>query len=247
MLAFLSPAKNLRPAAWDGLTPGRPQFLAEAAELAGALREQAPWQLESLLRVNPELALRAFADYHSFDPAGQGSPALLSFHGLAYQSMAPEDFTPEDFAFAEEHIRILSALYGVLRPCDGVQPYRLDFQSGVRHEGRRLYAYWGDKLCRALFAKTDTAVNLASGEYARAVLPWLRQGERVVTCEFVVNRRGKLITLPTLAKMARGRMARFLTRERLTRPEELQAFEWEGLSYVRELSGADRYVFLRQS
>ena len=127
MLVLLSPAKNMADATGEGLPLTGPVFLPETGPILRALRAYSPWQLESLMKVNPEIALKTFDFYQKFDPALPGSPAALSYHGLAYQNLDAASFTGEDFAFAQQSLRFLSAFYGVLRPLDGMLPYRLDF------------------------------------------------------------------------------------------------------------------------
>lgn len=245
MRVVLSPAKNMRPVSIEGMALTRPMFEKETRRLARELKGYDAWQLESLLAVNPALALRAFLDFQDFQWEKEGSPALLSFYGLAYQHIHPEDFTPEDLPFAQEHLRILSAFYGLLRPLDGIQPYRLEMAGRLRVDGQNLYRFWGDKPCRALFDGGEPVVNLASGEYAKALLAHLGPQDRPVTCRFEVRRRGKRVMLATEAKMARGEMARAVIKNRLTRPEELWSFEWEGYAFEPALSDERLYVYVK--
>lgn len=245
MLAILSPAKRLAPAPCpEGLALTSLLFPAEARELGELLRGYAPWQLESLMGISPELALDAFAICQGFDPGAPAAPALLAYHGLAYQHLDASTLSPGEVAAAQGRLRILSALYGVLRPLDGVCPYRLDFMAKLRPGGKNLYRWWGDKLYRALFSAGEPVVNLCSGEYARAVEPWLRPGDRFTTVRFLQRRKGKLVTLPTAAKAARGRMARWIIQNGPTRPEELAAFRWGGWRIDPERSGGGELVFL---
>ncbi len=246
MLAVLSPAKNQRVAGSPGIPLTEPAFKRETCQLAALLREFAPFELESVLEVNPEIAMRAFGYYQDFRWGKPGTAALLAYHGLAYQHLRAEEFTPDEFAYAQEHLRICSALYGLLRPADAIQPYRLALQCRLRVEGKNLYAFWGERLCRALFAQGEPVVNLASGEYGRTITRFTKPGDRLVTCEFCVMRRGKRITLATGAKMARGEMARYIVKNRINEPEALRAFEWDGYTWVPELSSESRYVFLQR-
>ena len=243
MIAFLSPAKNMRPAPAPGVSLTRPVFQREADRLASLLRKYSPWELESLLQINPSLAMKAAGYYQDFAEA-PASAALSAYYGLAFQHLDAASLTPEDYAWAGEHLRILSALYGVLRPADGIRPYRLELQSRLRVEGQSLYAFWGERIARELFKTGEPVIHLASGEYARAVLPHRRPGDICITCEFSILRRGKRTTLATGAKMARGEMARFLVKNRLERPTDLQAFEWDGYAFAPALSDETRYVFL---
>lgn len=251
MLAVLSPAKNMRPAG-TGLPLTPPLFEEKTRRLAEILKGYSAWELESRLAINPALAMKAFFMAQDFDPGklwppeggeAGGWPALLAFYGLAYQSMAPEDFSEAEMLYAQDHLRILSAFYGLLRPLDRILPYRLEMQSKVKAEGQNLYRFWGDAPARALFAGGETVVNLASGEYAKALLAHLAPGDRLVTCRFEIVRRGRRMMLATEAKMARGRMARFLVKNRPEKPEDLREFEWDGYAFSPALSDARTYVF----
>ena len=246
MLAFLSPAKNMRCIARPGIPVGAPRFAAETARLAGVLQGYAAWELESLLQLNPGRALRAFADFQDFDPDLPGTPALTSYFGLAYTHLGAQDFDAADMAFADRRLRILSALYGSLRPSDGIQPYRLELQSRLKIDGKNLYAFWGDKLYQDLFSSREPVVNLASNEYAKAVTPYLRARDRLISCTFLTPKRGRLVTLATAAKMARGQMARFIVQNRVEEPAALRQFEGAGFVFSRSLSSGDRYVYVQE-
>ncbi|MGI5966184.1 MULTISPECIES: peroxide stress protein YaaA [Anaerotruncus] len=247
MIAIISPAKNMRASALPGLVPDRPGRLAQTKRLAGILKELSPWQLESLMKINPELALGAFDAFQAFDPAKPGFPALLSYDGLQYKNLQAEDFSPADFSFADEHLRIVSAFYGLLRPSDGIQPYRLELQCRLKVDGKSLYAFWGDALYRELFAAGNPVVNLASAEYAKVIRSHLTPADPFITVNFLVRKRQKLTCLPTFAKMARGRMARMIVKERLTKPQQLRSFHWDGFSFAENLSDDFTYTFVREA
>ena len=244
MIAVLSPAKNMRAASMDGLELTLPQFREQTEQLASQLKGYQPYELESLMKISPGLALRAFQDYQDFRFDQGGSAAALSYHGLAYQNLNAADFSLEDFAFASKHLRILSAVYGLLRPADAIRPYRLELQCRIKIENGSLYQFWGDRIYRALFAEGRTVINLASGEYARVVQPYVKPEDRWITCDFLVRRRGRLVTLATGAKMARGQMARAIIKNRWQEPECLRQFVWEGYEFCEELSSPRRYAFI---
>lgn len=148
MLVILSPAKNMHRVP----TPPhatRPMFLQQTETLAASMKRYAPFQLESVLKVNPQLALRAFTDIQDWNASIPGSPALLSYHGLAYSALDAATLSREDLTFAQDTLRILSAFYGVLRPLDNILPHRLDFESSFRCCGKTMYEFWGSMLqCR---------------------------------------------------------------------------------------------------
>lgn len=244
MIVILSPAKNMEPASLPGLTLTRPRFPDRTGQLAALLREKSPWQLESLMKINSELAMRAFACFQDYGPEG-GSPALLSYRGLAYSRLKAEDFTLEDFSYAQEHVRVFSAFYGPLRPADAISPYRLEMQCRLRVEGKTLYRFWGDAFYRDV-AGRGPVVNLASAEYARTVIPFLSPGDPFLTCSFLVRKRGKYVCLPTYAKMARGAMTRWIVKRRAGTPEALKGFQEEGFQFSEALSSDTDYVFLSE-
>ena len=246
MRLILAPAKNMRRTPVPGPAPRPPRFLADAARLAADLRARSAWELESLLKIGAPLAWQAFADYQSFDPALPGIPALQSFTGLCYTHLSPQSLGAGALAFAEGRLFILSALYGLLGPSDGILPYRLELQLPYRYEGRTLYRYWGEKPCRALFETGETVINLASAEYARLVIPHLRRGERLIDICFAACRGGRRTVIPTFAKMARGEMARFILQNRIGDPRRLWDFEGQGFAFSPALSNERQYVFLRQ-
>ena len=268
MIAFLSPAKNMLEAAVlseghayadavseamaripsDALT--QPVFSDEAYLLAKELKKLSPWQIESTMQVNPELALKAFGQLQRFDPKSGELPAILSYHGLQYQHLAAWEFSKEDFLTAQKKLRVVSGLYGLLRPLDLVMAYRLEMQCKHPFYGKKLYQFWSGKLCEQLFSEDDVLINLASKEYSKAILPYANN-RRIITCDFFIEkpmpRGGKALkSIPTAAKMARGAMARWIVRQHLEIPEQLMDFSWQRFRYLPALSTDSTYVFSRE-
>lgn len=251
MLAVLSPAKNMRPAG-TGLPLTPPLFEEKTRRLAEILKGYSAWELESRLAINPALAMKAFFMAQDFDPGklwppeggeAGGWPALLAFYGLAYQSMAPEDFSEAEMLYAQDHLRILSAFYGLLRPLDRILPYRLEMQSKVKAEGQNLYRFWGDapagrfsRAGRRWSTSPPANTPRRCSRISRRGIGWSPAGLRLCA-------RGRRLMLATEAKMARGRMARFLVKNRPEKPEDLREFEWDGYAFSPALSDARTYVF----
>nr|WP_297173277.1 YaaA family protein [uncultured Agathobaculum sp.] len=248
MKVFLSPAKNMRvmpqvrpdtPAATE------PGYLYKAEGLAAALSSKAPYELESILQTSPAIALRAAALYQDWKNQG-GVPAIFAYDGLAYKYLEAETLTPGDLMFAQQHLRLFSAFYGPLRPLDAIQPYRLELAHKL--DGQSLYAFWGRAFYDALFGEGEgIAVNLASSEYSKAVRPHLRTDNRMITCEFLTYRKGKLRCLATMAKMARGRMARYILQNRIEAPEQLTFFDWNDFQYEQSLSDNNTLTFIARA
>ena len=173
------------------------------------------------------------------------TPAILTYDGIQYQYMGPGAFTDEELNWAQEHLRILSGFYGILRPLDGVTPYRLEMQAKLSVGGARdLYDFWGDAPAKQLFAETDCILNLASKEYSQCVEKYLPADKRMITCVFGEEKDGKVIEKGTLCKMARGEMVRYLAVNQITHPEEAKRFTGLNFRFAPERSNESTYVFI---
>lgn len=249
MLVVLSPAKKLDMTETAGIRATEPQFSAEAQELAGVAGELSAKGLQKLMGISETLAdLNAgrFADFGTMET----KPAALAFAGDTYQGLEAASLDPDEMAWAQEHLRILSGLYGLLRPLDAIEPYRLEMGSRLKTaRGKTLYDYWGDRIAKTLTAQgreigAKTLVNCASREYFGAVETGAL-GLRVVTPVFMEDRPEGPKIVSFHAKKARGAMARFIVQRRLTDPDSLTEFDTGGYVYREDLSEADRPVFLR--
>lgn len=254
MLMVISPAKTLD---FDSPQPALPstlpQFRAEASELVAGLRALPPARIAALMQISPDLAALNHARFQAFGtrpPARLTRQAVLAFRGDVYLGMRAETFDADELAFAQEHLRILSGLYGVLRPLDRIQPYRLEMGTSLATaRGRSLYAFWGDRIAKALRRQLAAAgggelVNLASQEYFQAVdVDALRAP--VVTPVFKEWRGGQLRLISFSAKRARGMMAGFAVRQRITRSEELKDFAEDGYAFQPALSSGGEWLFTR--
>ena len=244
MLAILSPAKRMKTE--DCLAPRTgPMFLARTEQLLGVLRGMTLPQLQTLLQCNDDIARRSWRQYQTMDLRAGLSPAVLSFDGIQYQYMALGVFDDRCFDYIEHHVRILSGFYGLLRPFDGVTPYRLEMQARLRTDFcTDLYDFWSDGPCRALLRETDTIVNLASGEYSRLIRRHLPKGARFVTCIFGEQQGGRVVEKGVYVKMARGEMVRFMAENHMQRPEELRRFDRLGFVFQPALSDESRLLFV---
>ncbi len=245
MIAIISPAKNMRQVFLQGVTLSTPKYIQKAKKLVEILKEYNPWELESLLKINPNLGLKAFEDYQKWGRDKRKIAALLAYDGLQYKNIQPEDFTLEKFVFASKHLRILSGLYGLLKPTDGIYPYRLEMQTKLQVEEKNLYGFWGDLLYRDLFQENLPVINLASKEYSKAIEAYLKPHDKFITIEFKICRGKKLKTIATSAKMARGQMVRYMIKNRLKDPEQLKNFSWDGYEFIPGLSYDNKYVFVQ--
>lgn len=247
MKIIISPAKNMREE--QVLPPqGEPVFLAQAKRLAVFLAGLPYDRLKELLACNDRIAQLNYRRYQAMDLQRGQSPALLSYEGIQYRYMAPGVFTDSQFHYIQQHLRIVSGLYGLLRPFDGVVPHRLEMQARLHTDFcRDLYDFWGGSLARQLICDgDDTVLDLASAEYSRAVLPHLPPGVRRVRPVFGQWEQGKIVEKGVYVKMARGEMVRFLAETQAGQPEQMERFSALGYQYQRDLSRPDRPVFLKE-
>lgn len=253
MLVVLSPAKKLDWTAGAHPAPSLPEFQDEANTLAGHARQLKVTDLQKLMGISEALATLNRDRFEAFQPAStpeNAKPAALAFAGDTYQGLEAGTLDGEAMEWAQDHLRILSGLYGVLRPLDRIQPYRLEMGSRLKtRRGGSLYAFWGDRISKALNAQAevlgaDTLVNCASQEYFGAVdLKALKP--RVITPVFMEDKAGKAKVVSFFAKKARGAMARFAIERRITDPEGLKDFDTGGYAYRPDLSQDNIWVFQR--
>ena len=254
MLMLLSPAKNMN---FDPL-PGAPRatkpvFLKDTSELSETTRALTKTKLKTLMGISDKLADLNHARFQAFDAQGKGEStkqAALAFNGDVYLGLDAKTLSPDDLKFAQDHLRILSGLYGLLRPLDAIQPYRLEMGSRLKNpRGKNLYDFWGAQIAaeidKALKRHDDaTLVNLASKEYFTAVdLNALKAP--VVTPVFKEEKDGRLRQLQFYAKRARGLMARWASQNRIERADDLKGFNVDGYKFRARLSSDDQWLFTR--
>lgn len=256
MIAILSPAKRMEVGTeWKVPTNTRPRFLEEAATLVEKLREYDVESLKELMKVSDRIAELNHQRFAEWDPdpyEERAMPAILSYKGDVYQGFAADELGDDGSLKAQEEVRILSGLYGLLRPLDLILPYRLEMSTELpnRH-GKDLYAFWGSRLTDALREELEgkeqaVLVDLASKEYSKAIEKGSLNA-RVITPQFKEKKEGAYRSIPIKAKRARGLMARFMVTEDLRGPEDLKAFDLEGYAFNEELSEGDNWVFTREA
>ncbi len=245
MRILLSPAKKMRvddSLPWQDL----PLFLNRTQQLMASLQAMDAPQLKKLWKCNDQIAALNADRLSHMDLRRNLTPAILAYEGIAYQRMAPGVFTTQELEYVQKHLRILSGFYGILRPFDGVTPYRLEMQAKLAVDGRKdLYAFWGDSLARTLFRETNCIVNLASREYSVCVSKYLPAETKLITCVFGEEKNGKILEKGTLCKMARGEMVRHMARNQIQDPQEMQSFSLLDFRYAPECSQENTYIFLR--
>lgn len=255
MLVLISPAKKLNfedSAPFD--THTQPDFLDDSEDLVEEARTLTRADLSRLMKISESLADLNYRRFQSFSTPfdlGNAKQAALAFNGDTYTGLDAPSLSEEDFAFAQAHLRILSGLYGLLRPLDLMQPYRLEM--GTKFQNRRggdLYDFWGDSLTGAINETTSdhkdrTVINCASNEYFKAVKPKQLEG-RLITPVFKEIKAGQAKVLGMFAKRARGMMARYIIQNRIETPDAIKDFSEGGYRYRPDLSTESDWVYTRE-
>lgn len=248
MRIIISPAKKMRVDRDSFPVRDLPILLPRAEVLAKRLRSMSYEELKDLWRCNDHIAAVNVERLQNMDLRHGLTPAILSYDGIQYQYMAPGVFTEEELEYVQGHLRILSGFYGVLRPFDGVTPYRLEMQAQLSIcESKNLYSYWGNSIAEAIWSETDYVIDLASKEYSQCVSRYQPADKRLITCVFGERKGGRIIEKGTLCKMARGEMVRYMAELQVEDPEALRDFDRLGYRFSEEESGPSVYVYLKES
>ena len=257
MLFLLSPAKSLD---YDTPLPPElphtlPQFVSDSAQLIDVLKEKSPQDIASLMSISDTLAglnVARFGAWRSKFTAANSRQAIMAFNGDVYEGLQARTLTAADLDWLQQHLCILSGLYGVLRPLDWMQPYRLEMGTALATErGPNLYRFWGPRIAdylnqRLAGQKAPIVVNLASQEYFKAVDRKVLQA-RVIDCVFEDYKGGGYKIISFHAKRARGLMMRYAAQHRISSPQKLQGFDLEGYAFAPAASEPDRLVFRRKT
>ena len=255
MFFVLSPAKNLNekaPAPVKEFT--QPDLLAEAEILMRQLRELAPQQIAELMHVSDKIALlnaERNVEWHTPFTPDNAKQAVFMFNGDVYEGITADTLKPEQIQYLQKHVRLLSGLYGILRPLDLMQPYRLEMGTAFANtRGKNLYEFWGDIITDLLNdtlaqAGSDILINLASQEYFKSVNT-KKLKARLITPVFKDEKNGKYKIISFYAKRARGLMVRYAAEHNITDPEMLKNFDYEGYSFNAAASNESEWVFMRK-
>lgn len=247
MKIILSPAKKMNVDTDKLECQGLPVFLEQTQEILDWLRKQSKADLQKLWGCNDKIAEQNYKRIEEMDLHSRLTPAILSYEGIAYQYMAPAVFEDSCFDYVQEHLRILSGFYGVLKPMDGVTPYRLEMQAKAAIGGYKdLYDLWGQRLYDEVSDGTGVIINLASKEYSKCIEKYLKQNDSYITVIFGEIVKEKLVTKGTYAKMARGEMVRYMAENKIEDPEEIRNFDRLGYVYRDDLSNKTEMVFERR-
>jgi len=255
MLIVVSPAKTL-----DYETPAQtkkftlPDYLDDSAELIHRMREFSSLDISELMNVSSKIAQLNFDRFEAWDKKfteKNAKQAMLAFKGDVYTGLGAESFSSKDLSFAQKHFRMLSGLYGMLRPLDLMQPYRLEMGTRLSTErGKNLYEFWGNEVTHGLNAqlkkiKSNYLINLASNEYFKVIKPKELKGE-IVTPAFKELKNGEYKMLGVYAKKARGLLSRYIIKNQLMDIEDIKTFNVAGYKYNKKLSKDNTWVFTRK-
>lgn len=255
MLIVISPAKNLD---YDSPLPKvratQPQMLEHSEQLIKDLKKLSPHDVSALMGISDKLGVLNYDRFQAWSQPftkSNARPAVLSFNGEVYQGLEAQNFSDEDFKFAQDHLRILSGLYGVLRPLDLMQAYRLEMGTKFKNQGgSNLYEFWGTSLAEALNkqakkVKSDTLINLASNEYFKAVDKKALALD-VIEPVFKDYKNGNYKIISFFAKKARGLMSAYIIKNKLENVEDIKSFDWAGYEYNEAMSSGKKWVFTRK-
>lgn len=244
MRIIISPAKKMR---IDDEFPVRieaPKFIRESKTILTHLKKLKYEDAKKIWQCNDNIAQLNYDRIKNMDLERNLSPALLSYEGIQYQYMGVNVFTAEEFEYLQEHLRILSGFYGVLKPFDGVTPYRLEMQAKLKvRKAKSLYDFWEDKLAKEIFAQSSCIVNLASKEYSKCITDFSEENTKIITCVFGELKNDKVIEKGTKVKMARGEMVRFMAENQIKHVEDIKNFNRLSYKFENKLSDENTFVF----
>ena len=249
MKIIISPAKKMN-VDTDTFAPmGLPVFLSRTKELMDYMKGLSYEEAKKLWSCNDKIAAQNFERYAQMNLERGLTSAILSYEGIQYQYMSPMVFSETALDYVQKNLRILSGFYGIVKPFDGVTPYRLEMQAKASiGRFKDLYEYWGDSLYQELTSDGDHLIlNLASKEYSKCIEKYLGENDLFVTCIFGEEIDGKVVQKGTLAKMARGEMVRFLAENEIDSLEGVKNFHGLGYEFSEELSGEKEYIFIKKA
>ncbi|EXG87679.1 hypothetical protein K413DRAFT_4575 [Clostridium sp. ASBs410] len=245
MKIIISPAKKMNEDTDSIEVTGMPGFINDAIILMYEMQSLSLSEGKALWKCNDRLAELNYKRYKDMALMRRLTPAVIAYEGLQYQHMAPKVLTTRALSYLSDHLRILSGFYGVLKPFDGVTPYRLEMQAKLSvNDCKDLYDFWGDRLYHSLVDDDRIILNLASKEYSQCIEKYITPKDRFITIEFGELVEGKVKQKGTISKMARGDMVRFMAENNISDLNGLKDFQELGFAYSKELSSNSKYVFI---
>lgn len=245
MKIIISPAKKMNVDVDSYEIKALPVFIDDTKILMDEIKKLSLMQSKELWKCNIKLAELNYERFSNMKLDIGLTPAILSYEGLQYQHMAPNVFTNKDLLYIEDNLRIISGFYGVLKPFDGVSPYRLEMQGKISiNEFKDLYDFWGEKIYKEVLDDDGVIINLASKEYSKIIEKYISPRDKFITIEFGEVIEGKVKQKGTIAKMARGEMVRYMAQNDITSLEDIKNFKEMGFNYSKEHSDDNKYTFI---
>lgn len=247
MKIILSPAKKMICDTDSLPCESTPSLIEKSEKVLAYLKSLSYAELKSLWKCNDSIAKQNFDRLAAANLYKNLTPAILAYDGIAFKYMAPSVFTNSEFSYVQSHLRILSAVYGAVRPMDGIIPYRLEMQAKAKVDNfENLYDFWGEDIYKRVIDKSRTVINLASKEYSQCVEKYLCDKDRYITVTFCEQVNGKLVTKGTYAKMARGETVRFMAENNIEDPRDIKKFNRLGYFFREDISMENEYIFERK-
>ena len=244
MLVMISPSKNMREDECKYKPKHLPVF-KETDRILSVLKTLNDEEIKKLMKVNQSITELNIERYKHITYDLLGRPAILTYDGLQYRNIEVEGYSEEECDFLDKHVRILSGLYGVLKPFTSIYPYRLELQTNLMVDGNKnLYEFWGSKLYEEIRQSSHTMINLASNEYSKAIVPYLKDEDNFISCTFKVKKGDSIKVESTASKILRGRMLQYIVKNRITNPEDLKLFSYNNCKFSKEESSDKEYVFI---
>ncbi len=247
MKIIISPAKTMQIAPQKLPVTAKPAYRKQTEILLKAAKQMSFSELQKMWHTGDKLTKENQERFAQMNLDQDLTAAILAYQGQVYRHIAVDRLKTAELDYLQKHLRILSGFYGIVKPLDGIVPYRLEMSNKIRvKEFDNLYDFWGDTLYQDLYADGDTIVNLASKEYSQVISKHLQSQDQLLTIEFVQEKQGKLRQLGMVSKMARGEMVRFMAEHKVEDPEQLQSFTYRNLSYSDKYSDGQNMRFIEK-
>lgn len=246
MKIIISPAKQINDYNDFQFKSSNPHFLNNALNLYHYLKSLDYLELKKLINASDKICQSVSSNLQIYDPSNAYICALMAYDGIQYKTMQPSILDVDSLNYLDQHLFIVSGLYGLLKPFDKIIPYRLEMQSKINYDGHfNLYSYWNDDLYKYIFDDNDILINLASNEYAKAILPYKEIKHKIITVYFYEETDNGLKEKGVYVKMARGMMVRYMAINKITKAEDLKSFSELNYKFNDKLSNDTKYIFTR--
>lgn len=246
MIAIISPSLTMKNCSDSFIKLTIPSQIEMSKKIVEEIRKFTLKDLEKVLKINTKISELTFERYKNLKFDINGSPAIHSYTGTVYKNIKPEVFDKEEIKFCSDHVRILSGLYGVLRPYDSIYEYRLELKTKLKIcDKDDLYKYFNDSMYKNLVSYDRKIVNLCSDEYSKAITPYISEKDHFLTCSFKINKNGVLKSISTDSKASRGSMIKFMVNNKINKFEDLKEFNDNGYTFNKSLSDEYNYIFTK--